>query len=106
MTKQIAAHTLATTLIEAAQAWRIEVFAEDLNKKNQWGLDAGAALSLYLAKKHNWTIPHCRSLSFQDLSVALREEMRAFQFPKHLLPVDRALELTLTELHKIGESQS
>jgi hypothetical protein len=106
MTKGHAAYAIVLKLIEAKQALLIEVLGEDLSKKNKWKLDGDEAVYLYLAKKYGWTLEHCRGLSFENLALALSEELEAAPWPKHLQSVFDALKLTEDALKKIGDQQS
>ena len=85
MDKKGAQLALQHRILEAMYAWELDLFGEELNEKNKWGLGSGRdAISLYLATKHGWTIGHCQSLSCGLLRIALADEMKSWKRPSYL----------------------
>ena len=80
MDKERAKSRLQINVMNAIQAWYLDIFDEELNRKNKWGFSkAREAIVFHLVKKFGWTIDYCRALKDDDLYLVLREEMRGWK---------------------------
>lgn len=98
--QQHAKNLLAIKLAEAGEAWTLLMFGSQLISKNKWEVSEREALSVYLAKKYGWTIEHCQALSYENLALALKEEMAGWKLPKHLTRVCAPLREAIEKLHE------
>jgi hypothetical protein len=83
MDKKSAHLALHLQLYKAISSWELDIYSEELKEKNKWPVKNGRdAISLYLVKKHGWTIEHCRSLSDEVLRLTLADELNSWKPPK------------------------
>lgn len=67
---------------ESGQAYHLDVFGDELAKRESYkDLDGMEAVYLYLVNKHHWLPRDVRSMSADDLRLALHEEMTGWTLP-------------------------
>jgi hypothetical protein len=104
MDKKLYAARLKVALLGACNDTNFHVYLETFGAKlieqNKWNIvSQREAISLYLAKKHGWTIHYCRDLSDHDLRLILSDEIVGWKVPSDLElvfdPVWKAVEKLL-----------
>lgn len=69
---------------QAGLSYFLELFGDQLGNRQGWknDLDGIDAVHYYLMQKHHWTPAQVRSMTHEDLRIALSEEMQGWTVPK------------------------